>query len=225
MRVERQQHQASSPGNIKASGIAVEGALPSHPSHPARATMAQLSQANARARTISSVKDEADLLAALDTSARVVFLLYGSLLDLEATIDQVKSAGRICFVDVDLLEGFAGRPVVIEYLAGHTAADGIVSAKTAMVKAARDHGLIGGHRFFLVESRAYRRVEQQTALSGADFIEVLPGCIPRVIRWLREEVKLPIIAGGLIVDREDVRAALAAGAAAVATTNRGLWEP
>ncbi|MDR1294810.1 MAG: glycerol-3-phosphate responsive antiterminator [Bifidobacteriaceae bacterium] len=191
----------------------------------ARATMDELSQANARARIISSVKDTTDLDAALETSARVVFLLYGSLLDLGATIERVKAAGRICFVDVDLLEGFAGRPVVIEYLAGHTAADGVLSAKTAMVKAARDHGLIGGHRFFLVDSRAYRRVEPQTALSGADFIEVLPGCIPRVIKWLREEVRLPIVAGGLIVDREDVRAAVAAGAFGVATTNRGLWEP
>jgi glycerol uptake operon antiterminator len=187
--------------------------------------MEQFSCAAARARIIASAKDESDLDAALDTSARVIFLLYGSLLDLGATIDRVKAAGRICFVDVDLLEGYAGQPVVIEYLACHTTADGVLSAKTAMVKAARDHGLIGGHRFFLVDSRAYRRVEPQTAASGADFIEVLPGCIPRVIKWLREEVKLPIIAGGLIVDREDVRQALAAGAAGVATTNRGLWEP
>jgi glycerol uptake operon antiterminator len=187
--------------------------------------MEQFIQANARSRVISSVKDEAGLDAALETSARVIFLLYGSLLDLDATIERVKAAGRICFVDVDLLEGFAGRPVVIEYLAGDTSADGVLSAKTQMVKAARDHGLMGGHRFFLVDSRAYRRVEPQTALSGADFIEVLPGCIPRVIKWLREEVRLPIIAGGLIVDREDVRAALAAGASGVATTNRGVWEP
>jgi glycerol uptake operon antiterminator len=187
--------------------------------------MEQFSQANARTHIISSVKDDADLAAALDTSCRVVFLLYGSLLDLGATIERVKATGRICFVDVDLLEGFAGRPVVIEYLASETAADGVVSAKTAMVASAREHGLIGGHRFFLVDSRAYRRVEPQTAVSGADFVEVLPGCIPRVIGWLREEVRLPIVAGGLIVDREDVRAALAAGASAVATTNRGLWEP
>ena len=35
---------------------------------------------------------------------------------------------------------------------------------------------------------------------------------------------LPVIAGGLISDKEDVMGALGAGAAAVSTTNQKVWE-
>ena len=37
-------------------------------------------------------------------------------------------------------------------------------------------------------------------------------------------VKVPIIAGGLIVDKEDVMEALDAGAMAVSTTNHQVWK-
>lgn len=36
--------------------------------------------------------------------------------------------------------------------------------------------------------------------------------------------KTPIIAGGLISDKESVMAALSAGAIAVSSTNHGVWE-
>ena len=56
-----------------------------------------------------------------------------------------------------------------------------------------------------------------------DFIEVLPGLMPKVIRKICRTSRIPIIAGGLITDKEDVVAALSAGAIAVSTTNQDVW--
>ncbi|MNF17349.1 Glycerol-3-phosphate responsive antiterminator [compost metagenome] len=51
----------------------------------------------------------------------------------------------------------------------------------------------------------------------------MPGLIPRVIGELRASTSLPIIAGGLIKDHEEIETALRAGAAAVSMGNQSLW--
>ena len=172
---------------------------------------------------VACVKNAQALEQALVSEAEVVFLMYGSLLDLQQTVEQVRDAGRTVFVDVDSLEGFAARPVVID-LVQQSEADGIVSEKTSMVKAAKDHGLTAGHRFLLVDTTTYQSIPARVAASNADFIEAQPGCIPRVLTSLREEISIPIVAGGLIFDRQDINAALDAGAHAVATSNSELWD-
>ena len=57
-----------------------------------------------------------------------------------------------------------------------------------------------------------------------DFIEVLPGAMPEVLRRLCDEVRIPVIAGGLLTDRTSVMSALDAGAIAVSSTNHKVWE-
>ena len=60
-------------------------------------------------------------------------------------------------------------------------------------------------------------------MSRPDFIEVLPGVMPKVLRKIAKVSRIPMIAGGLVTDREDVIQALSAGAVAVSTTNREVW--
>lgn len=56
-----------------------------------------------------------------------------------------------------------------------------------------------------------------------DFIEVLPGLMPKVIQKICRTSRTPIIAGGLITDKEAVMGALNAGAIAVSTTHQDVW--
>ena len=51
----------------------------------------------------------------------------------------------------------------------------------------------------------------------------LPGLMPKMIRRLVQDTGKPVIAGGLISDKEDVTNALSAGAVAVSTTNPAVW--
>jgi hypothetical protein len=60
-------------------------------------------------------------------------------------------------------------------------------------------------------------------ISQPDCIEVMPGCMPKVISWVVESIHLPVIAGGLVCDQEDAEAALKAGAMAVSSTNPIVW--
>lgn len=54
-------------------------------------------------------------------------------------------------------------------------------------------------------------------------MEVLPGLMPKIIRQLCRTTGKPVIAGGLISDKEDVTGALGAGAVAVSSTNPAVW--
>ncbi|MFI5658797.1 glycerol-3-phosphate responsive antiterminator [Streptomyces sp. NPDC051684] len=176
------------------------------------------------APVIASVKDEAGLKAVLRSDCKVVFLLYGSLLDLPEIVATLKDDGRTVLVNVDLVEGFSGKDVVVRYVKERTAADGILSSKAFMVRAAREAGLFAVHRFFLIDSMSYRNLVPQLRSSKADCVEILPGCVPRVISWVVDDIEVPLIAGGLVCDRDDVFAALKAGATAIASSNADVWE-
>ena len=49
------------------------------------------------------------------------------------------------------------------------------------------------------------------------------GLLTRVVRRLAQSLRAPLIAGGLITDKEDVLAALSAGALCVSTSDETLW--
>ncbi|MFK0294383.1 glycerol-3-phosphate responsive antiterminator [Streptomyces sp. NPDC090442] len=172
---------------------------------------------------VASVVDEAGLRAVLRSDCRIVFLLYGSVLDLPDIVQRLKDDGRVVLVNVDLLDGFAGKEVVVRYVKERTAADGILSSKAFMVRAARELGLFAVHRFFLIDSLSYHNLAPQVRRSQRDCVEILPGCMPRVISWVVADIGVPLIAGGLVCDRDDVFAALKAGACAIASSNRDVW--
>ncbi len=92
-----------------------------------------------------------------------------------------------------------------------------------MVKLGVQAGLLSVHRHFMTDSMAFHNLERQVKQASPDAVELLPGCIPKVIGWLTETIQVPIIAGGLIHDIDDVDTALRAGATAVATSNAELW--
>lgn len=173
---------------------------------------------------IAAVKDDKGLQKALAGSAGVVFVLYGTVTDIPGTVRQIKAAGKAAVVHLDLIDGLAAREVAVDYLASNTQADGVISTKTGLVRRARELGLVGIRRFFLLDSLALETMRAQLAQHPADFIEVLPGTMPKVLRRVAGLSPLPFIAGGLIADKEDVVAALSAGALAVSTSSPALWE-
>jgi glycerol uptake operon antiterminator len=173
---------------------------------------------------IASVKDRAALDDVLASDRGVVFVLFGSVLDIAEVVQRAKDAGKTVLVDVDLLDGFSSREVVVTWLATNTRADGVLSTKSNLVRAAKRAGLVAVQRFFLVDSFSYHQLPRVVEQARPDAIEILPGCMPRVITWLRSDTDVPIIAGGLVCDKADVMAALGAGAVAVASSNRDVWD-
>lgn len=177
---------------------------------------------------IAAVKDEAGLDACLDSSARVAFVLYGTVLDIPGIVARLCAAGKAVFVHLDLIDGLAARDVAVDYIAQSTGAAGILTTRPALVRRARALGLLAIRRYFLLDSMALDTLQKQHADSAgqtgaADMVEVLPGAMPRVLASLVARLDVPLIAGGLIRDKQDVVNALSAGAVAISSTNPAVW--
>lgn len=71
---------------------------------------------------------------------------------------------------------------------------------------------------------AFENIEKQVRQARPDVIEMLPGVIaPKIISRLCRALRLPVIAGGLISEKEDIMAALGAGAVSISTTDEKVW--
>lgn len=171
----------------------------------------------------ASIKDDAGLNKVLTSDCKIVFLLYGTILNVGEIVHKLKASGKIAFIDVDLIEGFSNKEIVVNYLKKHTEAAGILSSKANMIKAANEQGFFTVHRLFIIDSFSFHNIEKQVKSSKPDCIQILPGAMPKVIKWISEIVDLPIIAGGLVCEKEDAIAALKAGATAISSTNPVMW--
>lgn len=172
---------------------------------------------------IAAVKSPELLDRALASDCGVVFVLSGDILTIGDTVARIKEAGKTAFVHMDLIDGLAAREVAIDFITRSTRADGVISTKPALIRYARTRGLLSVQRFFLLDSIALTGIQKQMAQEGGDVVEVLPGVMPKIIRSIVSSAQKPVIAGGLIMDKEDVVGALGAGAVAVSSTNPEVW--
>ena len=189
-----------------------------------RETKKDLLEIIADSPVIAAVKDEEGLDKSLRTDCRIIFILYGNICSLTMIVEKIKSRDKLAIVHADLVQGLSAKTEAIDYIKNNTKADGILSTKGNLVKHAADIGLIGILRNFIIDSMAMENVKKQVELAHPDMIEIMPGIIPEIIEKLKNEIKLPLIAGGLISDKKDVIAALSAGADAVSTTKEELWK-
>ncbi|MCL2856263.1 MAG: glycerol-3-phosphate responsive antiterminator [Oscillospiraceae bacterium] len=172
---------------------------------------------------ICAVKSYDDLTKSLACESKVVFVLFGDVLSIGDIVAKVKAADKYALVHIDLIEGLASRDVAVDYLAGSTQVDGIISTKASIIRRAKALGLFAIQRFFVLDSMALVNIQKQIPFEGADAIEVLPGAMPKIIKTLTSYTRKPIIASGLINDKEDVIGALGAGALSVSSSNSGVW--
>ena len=174
------------------------------------------------ARIIPAVKSAEEFNRILDVQEKLVFVLFGDIITIPDIVARLKDAGKTVLIHLDLIGGLDSREVTVDFLAKNTKADGVLSTKANLVKHAKNQGLLAIQRFFVLDSMALINIEKHFPLDYTDAIEILPGLMPKVIRRIAKLTDLPIIAGGLISDQEDVQHAIDAGATAVSTTNLEL---
>ncbi|MBS6953378.1 MAG: glycerol-3-phosphate responsive antiterminator [Enterocloster asparagiformis] len=172
---------------------------------------------------IAAIKDEEGLKKCLDLDSQIIFLLFGDICNVERYVDMAKSAGKTVFVHMDLIVGLSNKEISVNFIKEHTKADGIISTKPQLIRRAKELGLYAILRMFVIDSMALGNVTKQCATMPPDAFEILPGVMPKIIRELHNRISIPIIAGGLIADKEDVMNALEAGALAISSTNQKVW--
>jgi glycerol uptake operon antiterminator len=174
---------------------------------------------------IAAVKDMSGLKKCAESDVKVIFILFGDVCNIDQIINEVKKEDNIVMVHMDLLVGLSGKEVAVDFIKAHTRADGIITTKQPLIQRAKEVGLYTVLRYFVIDSMALVNIEKQNCSYGMlpDVIEILPGVMPKVIKKICKISKVPVIAGGLISDKEDVMAALGSGALSISTSDPAVW--
>ena len=173
---------------------------------------------------IPAARNEADFVAAMATSAPMVFVLFGNIQSLPRLLEHAAARNKLPVIHLDLIEGVGRDRSGIKYLA-QIGVKAVISTKQFLAKVAREEGLLCVQRLFLLDSDALKSGIELLHSFKPDALEVLPGSVPRrAIEQLAMACNIPIIAGGLIYTAEDVAAALQNGVCAISTSQRSLWE-
>lgn len=173
----------------------------------------------------AAVRTDGELDAAVGSSAEAIFLLGGNGLELAPVVRRIHEAGKLAVVHLDLVDGLASDVAGVRWLA-RCDADAVISSHGQAVRAVRAEGLIAIQRLLCISQVAVGLGLAAVARSQPHVVELLPGVIlPSVADLVLPHLTVPLLAGGFVRDREDVRRVIAAGALAVTTSERALWSP
>ncbi|PJI09197.1 MULTISPECIES: glycerol-3-phosphate responsive antiterminator [Clostridium] len=172
---------------------------------------------------IAAVKNEKQLELALNSEIKIIFVLFGDIMNVQKISDVIASKNKIGIIHIDLVEGLmTNKEVVLRYIKEKTKFRGIISTKSQVLKYAKRYNLICVQRVFIFDTLSLNNVKNHI-ISECDAVEVLPGIIPKVFKIIAKCSNKPVVAGGLIETKEEVMQALSSGAACVSTTKKEIW--
>lgn len=171
---------------------------------------------------IAAIKDVDDVDMALSTDVGVIFMLCGSILDIKEIADRVKAKNKKIFVHIDLINGLGRDDDAIKFLK-MAGVDGVITTKPSLIKVIKNEGLIAIQRLFMLDSRSLETGIKSILEDKPHAVEIMPGLAYKVIERIHNYVNIPIIAGGLMIDKCDIINALSCGAVGISTSSKKLW--
>lgn len=172
---------------------------------------------------IPAVRQIKDFEKALATEYDWIILLTTRLAQLKSLVSYAQGKNKRVIVHIDLVQGLATDEYGVEFLAREVKPDGIISTRGIVIEQAKKYGLLAIQRLFLLDSLSLDSNAKLTGRTKADYIEVLPGMMPKVIMEIKKQTDIPIIAGGFITNQKEIKQAIEAGAIAVSTSTKELW--
>ena len=157
---------------------------------------------------IAAIKDDEGLKKCKESDSQVIFILYGDICSISDIVNEVKTSGKIAMVHIDLINGLSSKEIAVDFIKKYTEADGIITTKPAL---------------FVIDSMAYENIEKQLRAARPDLIEILPALMPKVVKRICKMSSTPVIAGGLVSEKEDIMELLDAGVTSVSSTNTDIW--
>lgn len=177
-----------------------------------------------QSRVIPSVRTPHTMYAACASPSKIVFLLFGTPLIIGALATQVRDAGKLPIVNMDLLAGLARDTAAIEFLARSGVA-GIISTHQDALRMARSHGLLSFQRTFALDSVAVGNSVRSLEHFLPDVIELLPAIAAPVILPAIHEVSpsLPVIGCGLVRSLSQIDELVRQGIISISVSEPSLW--
>lgn len=172
---------------------------------------------------IGAINDMEKAEAAINSPCKIIFLLTGDIFIIGSIVNKVKHNKKLIYVHIDLMEGFSKDVVALRFINEHIKPDGIITTRGNLVKAAKEMNIFAIQRIFALDSLSLDTGIKSVRSTRPDAIEILPGIMPRVIKYIYRETRIPVISGGLINYKEDVIQNLKSGAIGISTSKEDIW--
>ncbi|WP_163102081.1 glycerol-3-phosphate responsive antiterminator [Peribacillus alkalitolerans] len=160
----------------------------------------------------------------LDSSYEKGVFLDTHVSQLRHVHQMAKQHRKKIFFHMDLIHGLKNDEFATEFVCQELKPEGIISTKGSVIIKAKQKGIVAVQRVFLIDTQALEKNLNIIEKTQPDYIEVMPGSMPWIIKEIKERIDIPIFAGGFIRTREEVSAAIEAGATAITTSNEKLWK-
>ncbi|GMA51441.1 glycerol uptake operon antiterminator regulatory protein [Alicyclobacillus contaminans] len=174
-------------------------------------------------RVIPAARSIKDFEWLMKTNAEYVVLLDVYISQLVYLRRMARDFGKKLLLHADLVQGLRHDEAAAQFLCQVIKPAGLISTHSNVVLTAKKHGLISIQRIFLLDSHSLDTSYRVMNSSDPDYIEVLPGMMPEVIREVSQTSRRPVLAGGFIRNANDVETILRSGATAVTTSSRDVW--
>lgn len=169
---------------------------------------------------VKKIKEYEELL---ESGTEYIILLESRLGLLGKLVKIGQKAGKKVFVHVDLIQGLKADEYGMEFIGQEVKPDGVISTRAHVIQQAKKYNMISIQRLFLIDSQAIDHNVKIIKKAKPDYVEVLPGVLPGMIKEINDRLEVPVIAGGLIRTSEEIGQALDSGASAVSTSQCDLW--
>ncbi len=171
---------------------------------------------------IAAVKSVKVIEKAVSLNVDTIFWLAPNINTLQSVIDVVHEHGKKLYIHMDMAEGIGKDKFGVKF-AHDLGVDGIISTRSNIIKYAKDLKLSTVQRFFAIDSQSIETIIETVKNTGTDMIEIMPGTNVKAFERVKESVNVPIIAGGLIENEDEVKTMLEKGAFAISTGEEDLW--
>lgn len=172
---------------------------------------------------IAAVRSRAEIEAALQGPAPVLFLMGGSISTIAEITAHSRQVDKQIYVHIELIKGLGRDREGIEFIAENVRPQGIVTTKPQLLKVAAKYGLTTVFQVFMIDSQAFESGLKSIQTTRPDAVEMMPGLMPRVAAQIKSYLDIPLLAAGLIKQSHEVEMMLGAGCSGVAVSEQSLW--
>jgi len=177
-------------------------------------------------KKIAAVKSPKGIEKAIKWKDRIsaVFLLTGNIMSIKNYVDLFKEEGLPVFVHIEKIGGLSINDEGLDFIANYVQPLGIISTKPNIAAKAKRKKLLVVQRVFMIDTEVFDHVLHSLDHTIPDIIEIMPSRLPHVIKDLSKQLKLPLITGGLLSEKEHALEVLECGAVAITTSNIDIWK-
>lgn len=172
---------------------------------------------------IAAVSNKKQLIKAINSPCEVIFMLYGEIMTLGNDVQLAKDHGKKVFIHLDLVIGLSRDAHALAYINERIHPTGIITTKSSLARKCKEMKIIVIQRLFMLDSKSFRDGMAAIQKTTPDAIEIMPGIVMKIVKEINRHIKLPIITGGLISEKQEVIDSLNAGATSISTSEEKLW--